>query len=150
MNEKIGTIVNAVKGELSAVNNVDGLCYYASNNICFDLEQQGIMASVFNIRDMADVSYDHYFVLAYDDNYFLIDLTFNQFKNIENSELRFFDEWPATVLLKDNEELAVKLLNDGYSIISDEDLYSYLSSFNSEFIGLFTLDDVLEVRGNVR
>lgn len=150
MDKQISDVVRVVKDELSMVDNVEGLCYYASNNICFDLQQKGIMASVFNISDMADVPYDHYFVLVRDDKYYLIDLTFNQFKEVENSELRFFDNWPVTVLLESNEVLANRILNDGYSVISDEDLYAYLTSFNSEFLGLFTLDDVFETKSNVR
>ena len=150
MDKQIGNIVKVVRDELATVTNVDGLCYYASNNICFDLNQKGIVASVFNISDMADVTYNHYFVLAFIDRYYLIDLTFGQFSQNENSELRFFDEWPVTVLLKNNDELAKRLLSDGYSIINDGDLYSYLTSFNSEFMPLFTLDDVLEFKSNTR
>ena len=80
--DSIIDVVNKVKSELMCAENIDGLCYYASNNVCYDLENLNIPAEILNIRDMALVDYDHYFVLIRGNDeieHLLIDLTFSQF-----------------------------------------------------------------------
>jgi len=131
--DSIIDVVNKVKSELMCAENIDGLCYYASNNVCYDLENLNIPAEILNIRDMALVDYDHYFVLTRGNDeieHLLIDLTFSQFGKRENESLRFFDNWPVLELEKSEKGkvLADNLINNGYSLITDEDLYLYLNS----------------------
>lgn len=141
----IKAIVSKVKGEVSLANESDGLCYYACNNVLYDLEDASIMADMFNIRDVIDMPYDHYFVLANEsDKKYLIDLTYEQFVK-KDGELRFFNEWPSEVLKKSEEgkNLLNNLLNDGYSLVGDSEFITYLKGFNSEFEPFFTLDDMI-------
>lgn len=81
---------------------------------------------MYNIRNLTDVSFDHYFLIA---DGFLIDLTYSQFLP-KNGELRFFEKWPSTVLKNssEGEKILNSLLNDGYFKI-DNNIDVYLSSF---------------------
>ncbi|MBR3362858.1 MAG: hypothetical protein IKG40_02915 [Bacilli bacterium] len=143
MDEMIKQVINNVKGEISIVDEVDGLCYYASNNIIYDLSKNDIKADMYNISELADVDYNHYFVLIKDYNY-LVDVTYFQFvKN--DSKLRFFKKWPGEILEKNNNGLLQKLINDGYAKIDNKDLYNYLESFNEAFAAIFTLEDLKEI-----
>jgi len=149
--DSIIDVVNKVKSELMCAENIDGLCYYASNNVCYDLENLNIPAEILNIRDMALVDYDHYFVLTRGNDeieHLLIDLTFSQFGKRENESLRFFDNWPVLELEKSEKGkvLADNLINNGYSLITDEDLYLYLNSFNPNYECFFTLNDIMSFK----
>lgn len=149
--DNVINIVNSVKLELAKVENVDGLCYYASNNVCFDLEKINIPAEILNIREMAEVDYDHYFVLTKGNDeikYSLIDLTFSQFCKKDNEDIRFFDNWPKEELEKSERGkiLSDNLIKNGYSLITDEDLYLYLNSFNPNYECFFTLDDIMSFK----
>jgi len=149
--DSVINIVNEVKSELMGAENNDGLCYYAANNICFDLENANISAEIFNIREMAEVDYDHYFVLTKGNEefkYCLIDLTFSQFDERDNHELRFFNSWPVQELKKSEKgrDLAVNLIENGYVLITDEEFYLYLNSFNSNYECFFTLDDIMNFK----
>jgi len=149
--DSIIDVVNKVKSELMCAENIDGLCYYASNNVCYDLENLNIPAEILNIRDMALVDYDHYFVLTRGNDeieHLLIDLTFSQFGKRENESLRFFDNWPVLELEKSEKGkvLADNLINNGYSLITDEDLYLYLNSFNPNYECFITLDDIMSFK----
>ena len=149
--DSIIDVVNKVKSELMCAENIDGLCYYASNNVCYDLENLNIPAEILNIRDMALVDYDHYFVLIRGNDeieHLLIDLTFSQFGKRENESLRFFDNWPVLELEKSEKGkvLADNLINNGYSLITDEDLYLYLNSFNPNYECFFTLNDIMSFK----
>jgi len=144
-------IINNVKSEISQVDNNEGLCYYAANNICYDLENLNIPAEILNIREMAEVDYDHYFVLTKGNDeikHLLIDLTFSQFSKKENENLRFFDNWPKEELEKNERGkiLSNSLINNGYSLITDEDLYLYLNSFNPNYECFITLDDIMSFK----
>lgn len=138
-------IINNVKEELSLSGDTEGLCYYAANNVNFDLDSINVFSLVFNIRDMMVADYDHYFALAKMDDYYLIDLTFEQFDEKAGHELRFFDNWPALELQNSLEGKRIynNLVNDGYSLITNEDFSLYLKSFNPEFECFFTLDDIM-------
>ena len=142
--DMIKEVINRIKAELSSVSSTDGLCYYASNNVCFDLEKMNIRASMFNVREMAFVDYDHYFVLVRLDGCYLVDLTYLQFCKKENHELRFFDDFPATILESSERGSVIlnSLLTDGYCLIEDNDLSLYLKSFNPGFDCFFTIDDI--------
>lgn len=144
--DDIKNIVDKVKSEISVVKENDGLCYFASNNVLFDLDMASIKAEMFNIREVADASYDHYFVLAnlsFDKKY-LIDLTYDQFIKKEG-ELRFFDRWPSEVLEESAEgkKLLENLLKDGYCQIGDSEFELYLKSFNPSFEMFFSLEDLM-------
>ena len=109
-------IINNVKEEISVANELDGLCYYASNNIAFDLDKALINSEIFNIREMADTNYDHFFVLAFlKNNFYLIDTTYFQFVKKEGRNIRFSDNWPGDILKENNEKLLNNLLKEGYS-----------------------------------
>lgn len=147
--DSVVDVVNKVKAELSEVSNTDGLCYYASNNVCYDLESLNIPAEILNIREMADVDYDHYFVLTRGNDeikHCLIDLTFSQFAKKDNETLRFFENWPLEELKNSDRKLADNLIKDGYSLITDEDLYLYLNSFNTSYECFITLDDIMSFK----
>lgn len=144
-------VVNKVKLELSEAENTEGLCYYAANNVCYDLEELNIPAEIFNIREMAEVDYDHYFVLTKGNDeikHLLIDLTFSQFSKKDNESLRFFDNWPKEELEKTErgQILSNNLIKNGYTLITDEDLYLYLNSFNPNYECFFTLDDIMSFK----
>lgn len=149
--ETVIDVVNKVKLELMEAENTDGLCYYACNNVCYDLDKLGIYAEMFNIREMAEVDYDHYFILTKENDKtknILIDLTFSQFRKQDNSELRFFDSWPLEELENSNQgkALANNLLNQGFSFIDNDDFYLYLRSFNPNLECFFTLDDIISFK----
>ncbi len=139
------SVINNVKEELSLVNDSDGLCYYASNNVSFDLDSINIPSSIFNIRDMMVANYDHYFVIAKADEYYLIDLTFEQFDKKDGYELRFFENWPALELQSslEGKNLYTNLVSAGYSLVNNDALSLYLKSFNPEFECFFTLEDIM-------
>lgn len=146
VNEQIETTVTEVGKELANVEAVEGLCYYASNNICYDLTTAGVEASMLNIRELADVDYDHYFVLASDNSQkYLIDLTFNQFIKQEGYEIRFFNDWPSVMLkqTKIGNELLEHLAKQGYDKIDDQKLGAYISSFNPDQPFFFSVDDIM-------
>lgn len=111
------------------IDNYDGLCFYFSHNIKSYLKQQGIEAKLYNIRDLTDVDFDHYFLIADD---FLIDLTYSQFLS-KKGNLRFFDKWPSDVLNStlEGKKILNCLLNDGYFKINNN-LYVYLGSFRKK------------------
>ena len=111
------------------IDNYDGLCFYFSHNIKSYLEQQGIEAKLYNIRDLTDVDFDHYFLIADD---FLIDLTYSQFLS-KKGNLRFFDKWPSDVLNStlEGKKILNCLLNDGYFKINNN-LDVYLGSFRKK------------------
>ena len=111
------------------VSGFDGLCFYFSNNIKSYLEEQDIDVKIFNIHDLTNVDYDHYFLIA--DN-FLIDLTYSQFLP-KNGKLRFFDDFPSNILKKsvEGEKILSNLLNNGYFKI-ENNLDLYLSSFKNK------------------
>ena len=140
--EIIKEIVLNVKKEIVGIDDVSGLCFYTSNNISYDLNALGIKNQIFNIRDLADADYDHYFVLA-NSNY-LIDLTYSQFLKKENHTLRFFDEWPSEILLKSEKGKIIleDLLSQGYIITDNEMMNLYLKSFNEYLDPIFTLGDL--------
>ena len=43
------------------IDSFDGLCFYFSQNIKSYLEEQGIEAIMYNIRDLTDTLFDHFF-----------------------------------------------------------------------------------------
>ena len=146
--DNIKKIVDRVKEEISQVKENDGLCYFASNNVLFDLDMASIKAEMFNIREVADISFDHYFVLADSlDGKYLIDLTYGQFVK-KDGKLRFFDRWPSEILLESKEgvEILEKLINDGYLSVSDNEFELYLKSFNPNFEMFFSLEDLMPSR----
>ena len=149
MEYDIKDVIAKVKEELSVVNETAGLCYYASNNVVFDLEYKGIESFLFNVREICDIDFDHYFVLANKDenNKYLIDLAYSQF--LEKKEKpRFFEKWPSAILNESEEGKRIldNLKNNGYLLVDDNDFYTYLKSFNPNLEIFFTLDDLLPLK----
>ena len=146
MDKKIEKLINIVKEEISLVNEVDGLCYFASNNLLFDLQNAYIDAFMFNIRDLALTDFDHYFLIIKDSKDYLVDLTFKQFVKEEGKRNRISKivKWPSEIL--EETELGQKvlnsLINDGYMELNDEVLNIYLKCFNSSLDFLVSLDDI--------
>ena len=129
MNEEIiritiDYILNEIKE--TSIKEMDGLCLILSQNLEELLAEQGINSKIYNIRDLTNVNYDHYFLIA--ENY-LIDLTYSQFLKKEGT-LRFFKQWPASILEKTEEGKIIldSLLKEGYFKI-DNNLNIYLNSF---------------------
>jgi len=149
MENDIKDVVSKVKDELSLVNETAGLCYYASNNVLFDLDYRGIDSFVFNVRELCDIDYDHYFVLANKDekNKYLIDLTYSQFLE-KNDKPRFFEKWPGVILKEsiEGKKILDNLTNNGYLLVDDNDFYIYLKSFNPNLEMFFTLDDLVPLK----
>ena len=137
-------IVDKVKKEIEKAPEIDGLCFYAANNLKYDLDSENIESEIFNIRDLADIDFDHYFILAKLDNDYLIDLTYSQFARKKGMNIRFFDNWPEEVLksTKEGEQLLNNLIKDGYSLINDDLFYQYIHSFNEKIEPFFTIEDV--------
>ena len=110
----------------TGISDYDGLCFYFSQNIKSYLEEQGISVIMYNIRDLIDISFDHFFLIA---DGFLIDLAYKQFLP-RKGILRFFEQWPAAVLEKTSEgkNILNNLLSNGYFKIEDN-LNLYLNSF---------------------
>lgn len=104
-------------------DNVEGLCYYFSNNIKSDLENLDIPV------EMYDINKKHYYLIA--DNKYLIDVTYSQFLPQENQKPINFKEFPAKVLESSNKgkEILGDLLSNGYHILQDDDYDIYLNSF---------------------
>ena len=111
------------------ISNFDGLCFYFSNNIKSYLEEQGIIADMYNIRDLSDIDYDHYFLIA---DGFLIDLTYSQFLP-KSGKLRFFEDFPSNILKSSIEGKMIlnRLLKDGYFKINNN-LNVYLNCFKKK------------------
>ena len=132
MSEEIIKItIDYVLGEFRDTNisNFDGLCFYFSNNIKSYLEEQGIPADMYNIRDLSDIDYDHYFLIA---DGFLIDLTYSQFLP-KRGKLRFFEDFPSNILKSSIEGKMIlnRLLKDGYFKINNN-LHIYLNCFKKK------------------
>lgn len=145
MFDVLNKVIDNVKKEISVASFVNGLCYYASNNIVYDLDKALINSEMFNISEISDTNYNHWFVLArLDCETYLIDTTYFQFAR-KNEDLRFFEKWPSEILEKRNKKLLKNLLIDGYSKVNDEDFYDYLSGFNENFRPMFTLDDLMDI-----
>ena len=114
MSEEIIRItIDYVLDEISKTNidSFDGLCFYFSQNIKSYLEEQGIDAIMYNIRDLTNVDFDHYFLIA---DGFLIDLSYSQFLP-KNGKLRFFVDFPSNILKGSTEgkKILDNLLNNG-------------------------------------
>lgn len=123
----IDYVLDEVKG--FNITNLDGLCFYFSQNIFSYLSEQGIDVSMYNIRDLANANFDHYFLIA---DGFLIDLTYSQFLP-RDGELRFFKDWPSNILNSSDEgrNILNNLLNNGYFKL-DNNLDIYLNSFKAK------------------
>lgn len=125
--------VNRVKNEIKSVgvDSMDGLCIYCAHNIGCDLMEMGIDYDRLDIEDLTGVPYSHQFLIVYMDDYYLVDPTYLQFEE-KNESLILFKEWPAKVLsqTKEGRNLLNNLLNDGYSKINQNDINLYLNSFN--------------------
>ena len=111
------------------IDNFDGLCFYFSNNIKSYLEEQGIDSMMYNIRELTDVNFDYYFLIA---DGFVIDLAYSQFLP-RNGELRFFVDFPSNILKGsiEGKRILSNLLNDGYFKI-ENNLDVYLNSFKTK------------------
>lgn len=64
------------------IDSFDGLCFYFSQNIKSYLEEQGIDSIMYNIRDLTNVNFDHYFLIAY--GFLLIYLIVNFYLEMES------------------------------------------------------------------
>ena len=111
------------------VDSVDGLCYYFANNIKADLEMMEIPVSMYNINE--GKGYNHYYLLAGNQQDYLIDPTYSQFLPKLNEKPILFEDFPASVLEKTErgKEILGNLLHDGYHKLIDDDFDIYLSGF---------------------
>lgn len=123
----------AIYENLKEVNfkNHDGLCFYFSNNIKHDLEVMDVNVSMWNIRNLTNCDYDHYFLVAGDDDKYLIDLTYGQFLKKENEVPIIFEDFPGNILMQtDRGKLILNnLIDKGYFKLISDDFDIYLNSF---------------------
>ncbi len=123
----------AIYENLKEVNfkNHDGLCFYFSNNIKHDLEVMDVNVSMWNIRNLTNCDYDHYFLVAGDDDKYLIDLTYGQFLKKENEVPIVFEDFPGNILMQtDRGKLILNnLIDKGYFKLISDDFDIYLNSF---------------------
>lgn len=113
------------------VENFDGLCFYFSNNIKHDLEIMEISVNIWNIRNLTGCNYDHYFLVAGDDDKYLIDVTFSQFLEKKGEIPIVFADFPANNLLQSNRGKIIlkKLIDSGYIKMESDDFDIYLNCF---------------------
>ena len=123
----------AIYENLKEVNfkNHDGLCFYFSNNIKHDLEVMDVNVSMWNIRNLTNCDYNHYFLVAGDDDKYLIDLTYGQFLKKENEVPIVFEDFPGNILMQtDRGKLILNnLIDKGYFKLISDDFDIYLNSF---------------------
>lgn len=149
---EIKEIVNSVIDEVNAIGDAEGMCIYFANNISFDLQNAGYDVSMLNIRDYSCVDYNHYFNLVKDnDRYLLIDPAYRQFVKQEKRKIRKdlgFSVWPSETLKSMNNGSVILdgLLSDGMVLVNDEDVISYLKSFNPDMDIYFSLEDMFGYR----
>lgn len=130
MEEEIRFIVFKNLSEVKMkVDDLDGLCYYFANNIKADLEMMEIPVNMYNINEGG--GFDHYYLLAGDDEKYLIDPTYSQFLPKLNEKPILFEDFPANVLDKTEQGKIIlsDLLHDGYHKLSGNDYDIYLLSF---------------------
>lgn len=140
-NDKNGvqTIISEVNRACDYMKNnhiiEEGMCKVFSNLIYNNLKDVGISCTLLNTYDLFEC-YEHEFVLAdvmVEDSiqYVLIDMTYEQFLPKENAHLsKSFKVYPAEIL-KENHMLK-ELLEQGYSIINEEDFSLYLYSIHQD------------------
>ena len=104
-----------------------GFCFYFANNIKADLDMMEIPAHIYNI----DGDYDHYYLIAGENDDYLIDPTYSQFIEKTGERLIMFEDFPANILNKSERGKVIfnDLINNGYHRLIDDDLDIYLSSF---------------------
>ena len=107
--------------------SLDGLCFFFFFNIKADLDMMEIPSHIYNIEG----DYDHYYLIAGENDDYLIDPTYLQFLPKENERPIMFKEFPATVLEKTDrgKEILGDLLYNGYHKLMGDDMDIYLSSF---------------------
>lgn len=119
----------AIAENLDEINIKDltGLCFFLANNIKHDLEIMDIDVSMWNIKDLLNIDYDHYFLIS---NNILIDPTYIQFLPKEDEEPIKLEDFPARILEETDKgrEFLGDLLNNGYHVLND-DIDLYLGSF---------------------
>ena len=117
--DKIKQSINNVREQLKTIDE-EGNCYSYSNYIFNELTKEHVVCKIINTNDL-NIDYMHYFVLVPDseEDYYLIDLTYSQFKNDYFSSL------------KDN----------GYIKVNDSEFILYLSIVGGKAFNT-TLDSV--------
>lgn len=116
--DKIKSCIKKVKLELSDLVE-EQTCKIYSSYVSDELYKNHVINRIIRTGDLS--SYDHHFVLVPKDgdNYFLIDLTYSQFKN----------------------DTFKNLLNDGYIVIKKDELNNYLRIVTSKSLNK-EIDDI--------
>lgn len=121
-NELINAIT-CVKQELSGLTE-ERMCKVYSSFLLKELLKHHIPSRLINTLDLG-LNYEHIFVLVAAnqmEDYFLLDLTFSQFKTCDHF---------------------TKLLTDGYQKVNDNDLNYYLNIITkANFTNQFSLDNI--------
>ena len=123
--------------EKEMIPNLDpeGLCIYFAHNIGVSLNEQNIPFKQMEIGDYINSNYKHVFLIAdYEDKHCLIDLSFGQFVKREDEEIIVFKQWPSEILksTKEGTRILNDLIQDGVTTVNEEDVKTYLSSFDGE------------------
>ena len=116
--DKIKSCIKKVKLELNDLVE-EQTCKIYSSYVSDELYKNHVINRIIRTGDLS--SYDHHFVLVPKDgdNYFLIDLTYSQFKN----------------------DTFKNLLNDGYIVIKKDELNNYLRIVTSKSLNK-EIDDI--------
>ncbi len=148
--ENICFIIDEIKKEIVSYNiDYSGLCKLVSNNLSIKLNEKGIHNKIINLKTLFD-AYEHEFVICFyyldGDHFLLIDLTYSQFVNNKNQQLRenIFNNWPGDVLNATQEGQIVlnDLLQKGYIELTEENLRLYLNSFG--ILTPISIEDLME------
>lgn len=116
--EEIKKSIIETKQQLICLDQ-DRMCLIYSSYLYQNLKKRHILAHIIDTKDLG-FDFNHRFILVYDKDYYLLDLTYSQF-------------------LDDN-PIFIKLLNDGYQKINNKDFLMYLKIVVREnFVG--TIED---------
>ncbi len=116
--EEIKKSIIETKQQLIGLDQ-DRMCLIYSSYLYQNLKKRHILAHIIDTKDLG-FDFNHRFILVYDKDYYLLDLTYSQF-------------------LDDN-PIFIKLLNDGYQKINNKDFLMYLKIVVREnFVG--TIED---------
>ena len=94
------------------------MCLIYSSYLYENLRKRHILTHIIDTKDLG-FSFQHRFILVYDRDYYLIDLTYSQFNN----------------------QLFSKLLKEGYQNINNNEFLLYLKTIENKINNL-TLEDV--------
>ena len=118
--ESINQITNSIR---KTNHNLERLCKVVSNNLSILLSNKKIDNRIINLKNFG--LYEHEVIICRNMvndqiNYYLIDPTFNQFRNY----------YPYNNLMKINKQIFNNIITEGYTKINNQTFNHYLQAFN--------------------